>query len=239
MKIAGAKKSKLKYVVLIILNLLIIAGAGLVIYDRFFASPSVNDQPSSSQTDPAAKTIAFIGDYITAFGAEQATLQTLQSAHPDTTFTSINLASESLNSETADELLSDELIADLSTAQVNTFFINLGATDAIEKVPTETYAANLNNIVEKLAPLNAAIILNCAPYIDDGKTSTDGIILSYCQELAKIQTDHVHFGDESAYAAFKNSENILLASNGTHPNSAGYQKLGGLWANIYNAVASN
>jgi lysophospholipase L1-like esterase len=239
MKIAKSKKLKPKYVVLTILNLLIIAGAGLVIYNRFFVSPPVNDQPTNSQTDPTAKTIAFIGDYITAFGAEQATLQFLQTAHPDTTFTSINLATESLNSTAANESLSDELIADLSTAQVDTFFINLGATDAIEKVPTETYAANLNNIVEKLAPLNADIILNCAPYIDDGKTSTDGIILSYCQELAKIQADYVHFGDESAYAAFKNSENLLLASNGTHPNSAGYQKLGELWANVYNAVTGN
>lgn len=228
MKIQKSKKPKVKYIILIIINVLIIAGAAWVIYNRFFSQPQSSDSENSS-----SKTIAFIGDYITSFGGEQATIESLKVARPDLNFASINLAQESLNSGQASELLTDELIKDLSAIKVDTVLINLGATDAAQEIPAETYIENINLIIGKLSPTAAKIVLNCPPLIDNGSKNTDGLILVYCQKLAEIKTTEVVFGDDSAYATFKNPENVLLSSDGIHPNAAGYQKLGELWASAY------
>jgi lysophospholipase L1-like esterase len=240
MKIAKSKKLKTKYIVLILVNLLVIAGAAWVIYDRFFSKPSANE-PVSQQIESIAnvETIVFIGDYTTAFGGEQSALNRLRENHPDISFVSINLAKESLTSKAANEMLNDELIKDLTNIQADTFFVSLGANDAIEKIPSETYIENINSIVEKLSPTNAKVLLNCPPLINDGKNNTDGLVLMYCQALGKIKADRVIFGDESAYATFKDSTNALLSSDGIHPNDAGYQKLGELWAGAYQKTVGN
>jgi lysophospholipase L1-like esterase len=230
MKIAKTKNPKVKYIILIIINVLIIVAAGWVIYDRFF---NQSDQSSPNAENSNSRTIAFIGDYVTAFGGEQATLESLKTARPDLNFTSINLAQESLNSQQASEMLTDELIKDLSAIKVDTFLINLGATDATQVTSAEIYIENINQIIAKLSPTAAKIILNCPPLIDDGQNTTDGLILVYCQKLAEIKTANVTFGDESAYATFKDPANVLLSSDGIHPNATGYLKLGELWSGVY------
>ncbi|MDR3125595.1 MAG: hypothetical protein LBU20_00770 [Candidatus Nomurabacteria bacterium] len=234
MRALKPKKPKLKYALLIIIDILVIAAATFVFYDRFFNKPPTRTSNTNQETVASKdRTIAFIGDYITTFGGEQAALETLRQTYPDLEFTSINLAQESNTSQTANDQLTEGLIKDLTIVQIQTFFVNLGATDAAQKVPAESYIENINHLVAKLLPIGAKIILNCPPTINDGRSATDSLLLVYCQKLGEIQTDQVVFGDDSAYAAFKDTKNALLASNSLYPNSAGYQKLGQVWAAAY------
>lgn len=233
------KKSKKKKWILIIINILVLTVAGFFVYQHFFGTSLFKNDSGSQQEKTEAKVLVFIGDYITSFGAEQATINNIKETYPNDNFTSVNLAGGFVTSQQISDSLNDELIENLSQLQIDTIFISIGATDANNSIPADTYSKNINEILEKLAILNNRIIINCPPYIDSENKSADNLLLTYCQSLGEIEKDNVHFGDESVYSVFKDTNNALLSSEGIYPNDAGYKKLGEIWANIYKAVSGD
>jgi Lysophospholipase L1 and related esterases len=221
---------------LIIINIVVIGCASFFVYRHITPKDSV-DFIQRQEND--VRVLVFIGDYVTAFGSEQATITQLEETYPDENFVSVNLANESSTSQQISDSLDEKIIDNLSQLDVDAIFVNIGATDANQGIATDVYAKNIDNILNKISGLSGKIILNCPPYIDSENKSADNLLLTYCQSLEKIELDNVHFGDASAYSMFKEPKNVLLSSDGIHPNDAGYQKLGETWANIYKAVSGN
>src|SRR5215471_3401598 len=99
-----------------------------------------------------------------------------------------------------------------------------------------TFNTNVTGTVNALLTHGySKVILNYSPYLNNGNTAANALLLQYETELAKIAAanpSQVKLGDQQAYIFFQNNTSQFQA-DGIHPNNTGYASLAQLWANAY------
>jgi len=219
-------------------NLLLI---GVLVLVSFSLRPAITQQtPSLEKTK-----IGFIGDSITHGPKKGKSPVDNEIANLGDTFVGIN---RGVNGSTTTDwqpgrLLFNDAIAVFKAQNVHTVSIMLGTNDSRSDraISPATYRRNMEIIIENLLSSGVVtqVIVNYPPYVVPGSGPWDELsearLKLYAVQLDAITKERgVAKGDTRAFSYFK--EHIDQLIDGIHPNEAGREALGRMWADAYEKV---
>jgi lysophospholipase L1-like esterase len=195
---------------------------------------------------PYSTTIGFIGDSIT--DSTNCTSPCIKAANvqANTLGSGISVVNRGVSGSATGDWVSSLLnpsIASFQSAGVEVVQIMLGTNDAsIIKghVPATTFKVNLQTIISQLKSAGMKrIILQRPPYFIIPTSNRDQASLDLMSEYYTVlrelvDGETVFLGDRDAWDWFKNNPSRL--PDNTHPDTAGYAKLGELWAAAYDRI---
>ena len=194
---------------------------------------------------PYSTTIGFIGDSITFRNTGQSPQSAVNALGSGFTASKNGIGSTSTASWANDSFSGQPILTNAITAMnstgVDIVHIMLGANDAAGAALTAAqYENNMQTIIDRLHLAGFKHVVISYP-IYASKVVNDTLLTSYFGAIDNIVANNGGFvllGDTSAYQCFKtvSDTNCVLASDGVHPTSAGYDRLGQFWAS---AIKSN